>query len=148
VLPSEGRDVREEIVRNNDTPGMPVLDGAVEVDGVPVDDRGGDEAQAGCPEALILEGPITDFALAVEEDRTAQGVAGLTLFEAGMAALAQLGIGQPCRVNRVRSIRPSARKARDRVLPAPAALRAFAMDAQKTRQSRSPVPRSGGKTFS
>jgi hypothetical protein len=51
-----------------------VLDGAVEVDGVPVDDRGGDEAQAGCPEALILEGPVTDFALAVEEDRTAQGV--------------------------------------------------------------------------
>jgi hypothetical protein len=25
-----------------------VLDGAVEVDGVPVDDRGGDEAQARC----------------------------------------------------------------------------------------------------
>jgi hypothetical protein len=33
VLPSEGRDVREEIVRNNDTPGTQVLDGAVEVDG-------------------------------------------------------------------------------------------------------------------
>lgn len=43
--------------------GTQVLDGAVEVDGFPVDDRGGDEAQAGCPEALILEDPVTDFAL-------------------------------------------------------------------------------------
>ena len=45
--PSEGRDVREEIVGNSETPGTQVLDGAVEVDGVPVDDRGGDEAQPG-----------------------------------------------------------------------------------------------------
>ena len=28
-----------------------MVSGAVEVEGVPVDDRGGDEAQAGCPEA-------------------------------------------------------------------------------------------------
>jgi len=57
----------EEILRP--TPGEPqstqVLDGAVEEDGVPADDRGGDEAQAGSPEALILEDPVTDFALAV-----------------------------------------------------------------------------------
>ena len=68
MLPSERRDVREEIVGNSDTPGTQVLDGAVEVDGVPVDDCGGDEAQAGCPEALILEGPVTDLALAVGTD--------------------------------------------------------------------------------
>jgi hypothetical protein len=60
-----------------------------------MDDRGGDEAQAGCPEALVLEGPVANFALAVEEDRTAQRVAGLALVEPGMAALAQVGIGQP-----------------------------------------------------
>src|SRR5437868_13784824 len=62
------RDVREEIVGNSETPGTQVLDGAVEVDGVPVDDRGGDEAQAGCLEALILEGPVTGFALVVGTD--------------------------------------------------------------------------------
>ena len=36
-----------------------------------------------------------------------------------MAALTQIRIGQPLQVNRVRSIRPSARKARDRALPDP-----------------------------
>jgi hypothetical protein len=53
VLPSEGRDVREEIVGNSETLGTQVLDGAVEVNGVPVDDRGGDEAQ---PDARKLSG--------------------------------------------------------------------------------------------
>ena len=71
MLPSEGRDVREEVVRNSDTPGTQVLDGAVGVDGIPVDDRSGDEAQTGCPKALVLEGPVTDLALAVEEDCSA-----------------------------------------------------------------------------
>ena len=37
MLPSEGRVVCEEIVGNSDTPGTQVLDGAVEVDGVPVE---------------------------------------------------------------------------------------------------------------
>ena len=86
-----------------------------------MDDPGGDEAQAGCPEALILEGPVTDFALAVEEDRTAQGVAGLALLRPAWLRWRSSGSDNHCRVNRVRSIRPSARKARDRVLPAPAA---------------------------
>lgn len=31
----------------------------------------------------------------MEEDRSAQGVAGLALVEAGMAAPTQIGIGQP-----------------------------------------------------
>ena len=71
MLPSEERDVGEEVVRNSDTPGTQVLDGAVEVDGIPVDDRGGVEAQAGCPKALVLEGPVTNLALAVEENCSA-----------------------------------------------------------------------------
>ena len=95
VLPSEGCDVHEEVVGNNDASGTQVLDGTVEVDGIPVDDCSGDEAQAGCTEALVLEGPIADFALTVEEDRSAQGVACLALVEPGMAALTQVGIRQP-----------------------------------------------------
>jgi hypothetical protein len=69
----------------------------VEVDGIPLDDCSGDEAQAGCPEALVLEGPITDCALTVEEDRSAQGADCLALVEPGMAALTQVGIRQPLR---------------------------------------------------
>ena len=72
VLPSKRCDVREEIVGNDDAMVTEVLDGTVEVDGIPVDDRGGDEAQAGGAEALVLEGAITDLALAVEEHRSAQ----------------------------------------------------------------------------
>jgi hypothetical protein len=87
--------VREEAVENGDAPGPQVLDGAIEVDGIPLDDRGGDEAQSGRWEALILEGSVTDLALAVEEDGSAQGVARLALVEPGMAALTQIGIGQP-----------------------------------------------------
>ena len=63
--------MHEEVVGNNDAPGTQVLDGTVEVDGIPVDDRGGDEAQAGGPEALVLEGAVTDLALAVEENCSA-----------------------------------------------------------------------------
>jgi hypothetical protein len=98
-----------------------VLDGTVEVDGIPVDDCSGDEAQAGCPEALVLEGTIADFALTEEEDRSAQGVACLALVEPGMATLTQVRIRQPLQGEQGTPIRPSARKARDRALPAPAA---------------------------
>ena len=41
VLPAEGGDVREEVVRNGDALCPEVLDGTIDVDGIPVDDRGG-----------------------------------------------------------------------------------------------------------
>jgi hypothetical protein len=40
---------------------------SVEVDRVPVDDGGRDEAEARCTEALVLESAIPNFALAMEE---------------------------------------------------------------------------------
>jgi hypothetical protein len=46
VLPSERGDVCEEIIGDDGSLSTHVLDDAVEVDGVPMDDRGGDEAQA------------------------------------------------------------------------------------------------------
>jgi hypothetical protein len=72
-----------------------VLHGTVEIDRVPGDDGRGDQAQAGCSEALVLEGAVADLALTIEEDRTAQGVAGLALVEPGMAAVAEFGVRQP-----------------------------------------------------
>ena len=57
----------------------------------------------------------------MEEDGATQSVAGLSLVKPGMAALAQLGIGQPLQGEEGpfdASNRPSAR---DRALPAPAA---------------------------
>ena len=46
MFPSERCDVGKEVIGNGDVLSTEVLDDTVEVDGVPVDDRGGDEAQA------------------------------------------------------------------------------------------------------
>ena len=46
-------------------------DGAVEIDRVPVNDGGGDEAPAGRAEALILKGAVANFSLSVKEHRAA-----------------------------------------------------------------------------
>ena len=89
MLPAEWRDVGQEIVGNGRAQGTQVLDGLVEIDGVPVDDGGSDEAEPGGPEALVLEGAVADFALAMEEHGPAQGIAGLAFVQPGMAALAQ-----------------------------------------------------------
>ena len=68
MLPAERCDVSEQIVGHMDALGAKMLDGPVEVDGVPVDDGGGEQAQARRAETLVLEGAVTDFPLAVEED--------------------------------------------------------------------------------
>lgn len=97
------------------------LDGLVEIDGIPVDDGGSDEAEPGGPETLVLEGAIADLAQPVEEYGAAQGIAGLALVEPSMAALTQGWVGQPLQSEQSRSIRPKARSARDRAFPPPAA---------------------------
>ena len=68
-------------------------DGTVEIDRVPVNDGSGNEAQARRAEALIFEGPVSNFPLTVKKHRATQRVAGLALVETGMAALAQRRIG-------------------------------------------------------
>jgi hypothetical protein len=61
VLPAERSDMRQETLSAH------LLHGAVEVDGVPVHDRCGDQTQARGSEALVLEGAIADLALAMEK---------------------------------------------------------------------------------
>ena len=85
----------EKIIGNSAALCTQMLDDTVEVDGVPVDDRGGDEAQTRGTKALVLEGAVSDLALTMEEDGTAQRVAGLAFVEPGMAALPEVRIGQP-----------------------------------------------------
>ena len=95
MFPAERRGIRQEIIWHCRTLGSQVLDGLVEIDGIPVDDGGGDEAEPGGPEAVVFEGAIPDFALAMEEHGPPQGITGLALVEPGMAALTQSRIGQP-----------------------------------------------------
>ena len=83
----------QQIVGNRRSLRARLPDGTVEIDRVPMNYSGGDEAQARCAEALVFEGAVSNFALAMEEHRAAQRVACLALVETGMAALAQRRIG-------------------------------------------------------
>ena len=68
-------------------------DGTAEIDRIPVNDGGGDGAQARCAKALVFEGAVPNFPLTVKEHRASQRIARLALVEAGTAALAQYRIG-------------------------------------------------------
>jgi hypothetical protein len=83
----------QQIVGNHCSLRAQLPNGTVEIDCVPVDNGGGDEAQARCAEALTFKGAVSNFPLSMEDHRASQRVAGLALVETGMAALAQRGIG-------------------------------------------------------
>ena len=83
----------QQIVGNGRSLRAQLSDRAVEIDRVPVDNGGGDKAQARRAETLIFEGAVSNFSLSMEENRATQRIAGLALVETGMAALAQRRIG-------------------------------------------------------
>src|SRR5450631_1191127 len=85
----------QQIVGNRRSLRTQLPDGTVEIDRVPVNNGGGDEAQARCAEALVFESAVANFPLSMEEHSTAQRVACLTLVETSVAALTQRRIGQP-----------------------------------------------------
>jgi hypothetical protein len=95
MFPAEGRDMGKEIIGDGRTESTRVLDGTVQVNRVPIDDRGGNEAQAGRTKTLVLKGSVTDSALAMKEHRAPERIAGLAFVEAGVTALAQIGVRQP-----------------------------------------------------
>src|SRR5215472_6319017 len=92
VLPAERGDMGQQVIRNGNALHFKLPHGAVEIDGVPMDDGRGDQAEARGAEALVLERAVADLALAMEEHRATQRIAGLALIEPGMAALAQVGV--------------------------------------------------------
>jgi hypothetical protein len=79
----------QKIVGDRRSLGAQPLDDPVEIDCVPVNNSSRDEAQARRSEALVLEGSVSDFTLAMEEHRPPERVAGLALVEASMTALTQ-----------------------------------------------------------
>ena len=54
--------MRQKVVWNHDALPAELLNGAVEIDRVPVHDRCGDQAESGGTEALVLERAVTDLA--------------------------------------------------------------------------------------
>ena len=74
MLPAERREVGEKLVGN--LLGLAQGgNGAVEIAGVPQDDRGDEEVQAGSAMLLVLVGAVADFAEAMDEDGPRQAVA-------------------------------------------------------------------------
>ena len=70
MRPSEGRGVRQKIGWAIQSLAFSVVDGLAEVFGVPVDDDGGEQIEAGHAEVLAFCGAVADFTLAAD----AQGV--------------------------------------------------------------------------
>ena len=60
VLSAERRDVGEQFIGDVDALWPELLDGPVEVNGVPVNDGDRQQAQSGCPEALVLERAVAE----------------------------------------------------------------------------------------
>ena len=70
MRPSERRDVGQELRGNAESVAVALHDSMAEVKGVPVDNDGGKEVQAGDAEVLAFGGAVADFALTAD----AQGV--------------------------------------------------------------------------
>ena len=60
-----------------------VVDGLAEVFGVPVDDDGGEQIEAGHAEVLAFGGGVADFTLVADVQGVFQGMMGLTLVQMG-----------------------------------------------------------------
>jgi hypothetical protein len=79
----------QQIVGNRRSLRAQLPDGTVEIDRVPINDGGGDEAQTRRAEALVFESAVSNFSLTMKEHCAPQSIAGLALVETSMTALAQ-----------------------------------------------------------
>ena len=70
------------------------LDGAFQIDRVPEHDRRDDEVQPAGTIALVLIRPVAEFAQAVEEHGSRQGVSGLALVQTGVDPPTELDVLQ------------------------------------------------------
>jgi len=91
VLPAQRREMRQEMLGDifRLTQGR---DRSFEVSGVPQDDRGDDEVQAGSAVLLVLVSAVADFAEPMNEDGARQTVAGFPLVQLLTSLAPQFGI--------------------------------------------------------
>src|SRR5271157_1016838 len=118
MLPAERRHVGEKLVRNDFAARAQLVDGAAEIDGIPENDGGDGEIEAGSAVALVFEGPVPDFPEAMKEHGARESVARLSFIEAGIGPPPQGGIADP--VEREQSALQTADFAKrlgERVLP-------------------------------
>jgi hypothetical protein len=82
MCPSEGRDVRQKLLREILTGAFSCHSCLSEIFCIPVDDDGCQQVEAGHAIVLPLRGSVTYFALTPDAQGVFQGVMGLTLIVA------------------------------------------------------------------
>src|SRR3546814_19973660 len=90
MFPAQWRDVTCDFVWRAD-----ISQRHFELAGVPQDDGGDEQVEAGGAIGLVLEPPITQFAELVGEERACERVAGLALVAARLGTTAQINVAQP-----------------------------------------------------
>ncbi len=89
----------------------PSIDRSLDIDRVPEHDGCCDQGEAAGAIALLLETAVPYFSEPAEEDCSGQGIARFAFIEADLNPTAQLDALSQDRMNKVRSMRPSSRKA-------------------------------------
>lgn len=74
---------------------LPLLDGAAKMHGVPIDDDGGEQIEAGDPVVLSFTRPVADLTLAADAQGILQGMMRLALVEPDLGAALHVGVKQP-----------------------------------------------------
>ena len=95
MLPSQRRDMGQEIGRQRLSIAFLVGDDFAELHGVPEDDDGGEQVHAGDPVMLAFGGTVADFTPAMEADGSFQRVMGLALVEPDLGAALEIGVQNP-----------------------------------------------------
>jgi hypothetical protein len=81
--------VGEQLVRQRFALGAKLCNGAAEVDGVPEDDGGDREVEAGGTVALIFEGAVPDLAVTMKKQGAGERVSGLAFVEPGVGTASE-----------------------------------------------------------
>ncbi len=92
MRPPQRGDMGEQMIGRVQPFATPGLDGMAEVQGVPVDDDGGEQVEARDPVVLAFGGAVADLALATDAQGVLQRMVRLALVEADLSAALHEGI--------------------------------------------------------
>ena len=95
MLPAKRPNMGEKLVGNGFAARAKFIDGAAEIDGVPKNDGGDGEVEAGSAVALIFEGAVADFAEPMEEYGARERIPRFALVESGTRPPPQRGVADP-----------------------------------------------------
>ena len=95
MLPTQGRQVVQQLVGNDLSLAAQRFNGAPEIDGVPKDDRRHDQVKPAGPVLLSFTGTVTDPAETMKTNGAGERVTGLALVQFRRGLAAQRWILQP-----------------------------------------------------